>query len=87
MASVSIPLLLKDLTGGARQAEAAGRTLAEVLDALDAIYPGIRSRIHDGQKLRPTVALVVDGKIAARGLATPVGPESQVNILPSFGGG
>jgi hypothetical protein len=87
MATMSIPLLLKDLTGGARQAEVAGQTLAEVIAALDAIHPGIQSRIHDGQKINPTLAFVVDGKIATRGLATPVGPHSQVNILPTFGGG
>lgn len=87
MASVSIPLLLEDLTGGARRAEVAGGTLAEIIAALDAIHPGIQSRIHDGQKLSPTLALVVDGKIATAGLATPVGPRSEVNILPAFGGG
>ena len=87
MANVSIPLLLKDVTGGARQAEVTGATLAEVVAALDAIHPGLAERIHDGKKIHPTVALVVDGTIAARGLDTPVGPESQVNILPAFGGG
>ena len=87
MATVSIPLLLKDLTAGARQAEVTGQTLAEVIAALDAIHPGIQSRIHDGQKISPNLALVVDGKIATRGLATPVGPQSQVSILPTFGGG
>lgn len=87
MATVSIPLLLKDLTGGARRAEVAGGTLAEIIAALDAIHPGIQSRIHDGEKLSPNLALVVDGKIATAGLATPVGPQSEVNILPAFGGG
>ena len=87
MATVSIPLLLKDLTGGARRAEVAGETLAEIIAALDAIHPGIKRRIHDGEKISPNLAFVVDGKLATGGLATPVGPQSQVNILPAFGGG
>jgi molybdopterin synthase sulfur carrier subunit len=87
MATISIPLLLGDFTGGARQAEVAGATLREILAALDALHPGIQARIHDGEKISPNLALVVDGKIATRGLATPVGPQSQVNILPTFGGG
>ena len=87
MAKVSIPLLLNDLTGGVRETEVAGGTLAEILAALDAIYPGIESRIHRDGKIGPTLALVVDGKIAASGLQTPVGPESHVSILPAFGGG
>ncbi len=87
MVHVSIPLLLKDVTDGAREANVTSGTLAEVVAALDAIHPGLAQRIHNGKRIHPTVALVVDGTIAARGLDTPVGPESQVNILPAFGGG
>ena len=87
MATVSIPLLFKDVTGGARRAEVAGATLEEIIAALAKMHPGIQSRIIDGDKLSSTVAFTVDGKIAAQGLLTPVGPESEVCLLPSFGGG
>ena len=87
MATVSLPLLLENVTGGARQAEVAGATLAEIVAALEAVHPGIEARIRHGDKISPTLAFTVDGKIAARGLSTPVGPQSQVNILPAFGGG
>ncbi len=87
MIRVSIPLLFRDITGDVREAEVVGRTLGEVVAALDAIHPGIASRIHDGEKIAPNVALTVDGRIAASGLSTPVGPDSQVAILPAFGGG
>ncbi len=87
MASVSIPLLLEDVTGGARRAEVAGATLAEIVAGLEQLHPGIGDRIHNGRKINSNLALVVDGKIATRGLATPVGPESEVGILPAFGGG
>ena len=87
MAGVSIPMLFKDLTGGERRAEVRGTTLGEVVRALEALYPGIEARIRDGDKLSPTVALVVDGRIASAGLSTPVDSDSQVNILPSLGGG
>jgi molybdopterin converting factor small subunit len=80
-------LLLKDVTGGARRAQVAGATLAEIVRALDAVHPGIEARIHSGGKLSPILAFTVDGVIAARGLATPVGPQSEVAILPTFGGG
>jgi len=87
MATVSIPLLLEDVTGGARHAEVQGRTLGEVFAGLEAIHPGIEARVTSGDKLSPTVAVTVDGRIAVRGLATPVGPQSEISILPSFGGG
>ena len=76
-----------DVTGGARQAEVPGTTVAEVVAELEAIHPGFEARVRNEDKINPNVAFTVDGKIAARGLTTPVGPQSQVNILPSFGGG
>jgi molybdopterin converting factor small subunit len=87
MATVTIPLLLKDVTGGARRAEVAGGNLAEVLGALDRVHPGIQERILSGGKILPYVAFTVDGAIAAQGLETPVRPESEVCILPTMGGG
>jgi len=87
MATGSIPLLLKDVTGGARRVEVKGSTLEEIITALDGIHPGIRARVRDGDKLSATIAFTVDGKIAARGLDTPVRPNSEVCLLPSFGGG
>ena len=87
MASVSIPLLLKDVTGGARGAQVQGQTLAEIITALDSVHPGIESRLRNGEKLNPNLGFVIDGRIASRGLSTPVSADSQVNILPAFGGG
>ena len=87
MAAVSIPLLLGKVTGGVRQVEVAGATVAQIVDSLEAALPGIRAKILSDGKIVPTLAFTVDGKIAATGLDTPVGPQSQVNILPAFGGG
>jgi len=87
MATVSIPLLFQDVTGGSRCAEVGGSTVEEIIAALDKLHPGIQARLCDGDKLRSTVAVTVDGKIAAQGLHTSVRPRSEVCLLPSFGGG
>ncbi len=87
MPNVTIPLLFKDLTDGVRYTQAEGATLAELIASLDALFPGIGAQIREGDGIAPIVAFTVDGKIASEGLATPVGPESEVCILPSFGGG
>jgi len=87
MAAVTIPLLFRDVTGGDQRAEVAGATVAEIIASLDEVYPGIAARIRQGDRLAPIVTVTVDGKIAAGGLATPVGPKSEVCLLPSFGGG
>jgi molybdopterin converting factor small subunit len=87
VATVTIPLLLKEVTGGVRRAEVPGSTLAEVLRALEGVFPGIEVRIASGGRLDPNLLVAVDGVLAAEGLATPVRPESEVSILPTFGGG
>jgi molybdopterin converting factor small subunit len=87
MATVAIPLLLKHFTGGRRSAEVPGSTLAEIVAALDGLYPGIGGRILEDGQISPTLAVTVDGRIAAQGPDTPVGPESEIRLLPSLGGG
>ena len=87
MATVSIPLLFQEYTGGRRQVEVGGATVADVIAALDVLHPGIAARLRDDDRLAPIVTVTVDGKIAAQGLATPVEPQSEVALLPSFGGG
>ena len=45
--SVRVPTILRTYTGGESEVSASGATLAEVLDDLDASYPGIKARILD----------------------------------------
>jgi len=87
MASVSLPLLLQEFTGGARRADVPGASVAEILDGLGRLYPGLEARIQRDGKLDPNLLVAVDGAIAAEGLSTPVHPDSEVSILPTFGGG
>lgn len=87
MATVTMPLMLKELTGGARRAEISGTTLGEILRTLDRIHPGLEARVHRNGQFDSNLLLVVDGVVASKGLETPVGPTSEVNILPTFGGG
>jgi len=87
MAKVTIPLLFQDLTGGTRNAEVEGATLADVIASLDRLFPGMASRVLHGDRFNSTVAITVDGRLAAQGPATAVEPKSEVCILPAFGGG
>ena len=87
MATVSIPLLLQDVTGEAREATVDGATIGELVDALDSRFPGLKGQIaRDGTPVT-TITFTVDGRIASLGLATPVPPGARVGILPTFGGG
>ena len=87
MACVWIPAQLRDLTGGRETVSVPGARVGEVVEALERLYPGIKSRLCVGEGLRPGIAVVVDGEVARLGWRQPVGPTSEVHFLPAISGG
>ena len=87
MATIIIPSLMHDLTGGTSRVSVTGRTVAHAIDALDALYPGAKDRLCDGNHLDHTVAVSVDGKVARLGLRAPVKADSEIRFLPVIEGG
>ncbi len=87
MASVWIPSLLRDLTGGQATVRASGRTVAQVIEALEAAYPGMKARLSPGGELAAGLAVAVDNIVAPLGLRAPVAEESEVRFLQAVGGG
>jgi len=86
---VRIPPVLRETVGGARDLEAAGATVGEVLDDLFGRHPALRERVTSGGELSSFVNLYVNGRDVryTTGLATPVGPDDQVILLPAMAGG
>jgi molybdopterin synthase sulfur carrier subunit len=87
MAVVWIPAPMRSLTGGRETVTVPGATVAEVIAALDQIYPGTRERLCDGDQLRPGIAVAVGTEVARRGLRESVGEASEVHFLPAISGG
>lgn len=89
MSTVRIPPVLRETVGGERQLEAAGGTVAEVLDDLFARYPALRQRVTENGALSRFVNVYVnDRDVRYRdGLATAVGPTDTVILLPAMAGG
>ncbi|HEY3290966.1 MAG TPA: MoaD/ThiS family protein [Anaerolineae bacterium] len=87
MATVWIPSLLRDMTGGLAEIQVSGKTVREVIDALDEMYPGLRDRLVDVDAIRPNIALVVDGLRSRKGLREPVTANSEVHFVPAISGG
>ena len=59
---VRIPTILRTHTGGAKEVHAEGATLAEVIDDLEAHYPGLKARLVDESGLRRFVNVYVNDK-------------------------
>jgi sulfur-carrier protein len=88
--SVRIPTILRTYTDGASEVDAAGGTLAEVIDSLDTSYPGIKGRILDEQgAIRRFVNVYVGNDdvrfLDALDTSTPDGTE--VSVIPAVAGG
>ncbi len=90
MATVLIPAPLRRLTGGLSRVEAAGSTLGELVDRLDAAHPGMRSYLlDDSGALRAYVNVFVNAAEVRtlNGLRTRLGETDEVAILPAMAGG
>ena len=87
---VRIPTILRTYTKGESEVAVDGGTLAEVVDALDSSYPGIKARVLDESgELRRFVNVYVDNDDVrfADGLKTAVADGAQVSIIPAVAGG
>ena len=87
MVTVFVPPMMRSLTDGATQVETSGRTLREVVQHLEAAYPGFEETLTEAGSLRPGLALAVNGVTQPTGLMAAVPEGGEVHILPAIGGG
>jgi molybdopterin synthase sulfur carrier subunit len=87
MPVVWIPALLQSLTGGAEKVTVCGRTVGEVIDHLEARFPGVKARLIEGGELRPHIAVAIDGDVSPEGLEQDVQEASEIHFIPALSGG
>ncbi len=87
MANVHIPTQMRQLCGGQELVKIPGKTVRELIEELEHRFPGVKNYLLDGNDLRPSIAVWVDGELAPAGLLETVGPESEVHFMPAIGGG
>jgi molybdopterin converting factor small subunit len=93
MVVVHIPGPLRALTGGAGEVEVRGGTVAEVLERLVTHHPGLRRHLLTdsgaGTEVRDYVNIFVNEEDVRTldGVATAVGSEDAITIVPSIAGG
>lgn len=84
---VSLPGALVNLFPGCeRQLTLPASTVAELIDALNRCWPGMRDRLCDTRPaIRRHINVFVEGERAS--LATPLAPGVEVTILTAISGG
>ena len=86
---VRVPPVLRAEAGGAREVEASGATVRELLEDLAARVPALGEKVYDGSEIRPYVNVYVDGEDVrtSGGLDAPVRENATVVLLPAMAGG
>ena len=88
--TVILPQALRAQAGNRKTVTASGRTVRDVIAALERDYPGMKFHLcYETGELRPFVNLFLNGKHIRylQGLETPVADGATVHILPSVAGG
>ncbi len=87
MVTVILPRSLISLIPGTRRTtEVEASTVAEAIDRLDELTPGLRNRLIDsGPVIRQHINVFVDREPAE--LDTPLGPASTIHVIPAVSGG
>jgi sulfur-carrier protein len=89
LSRVRIPPTLRGETDGAREVEARGGTVRELLDDVMGRFPALRGQLLEDDELAAFVNVYVEGEdVRTRdGLDTPVDETSQIILLPAMAGG
>jgi molybdopterin synthase sulfur carrier subunit len=87
--AVRIPPTLRAEVGGARQLEASGATVADILRDITERYPALGAQLLEDGELASYVNVYVDGEdIRTReGTDTTVAEGEQLILLPAMAGG
>jgi [CysO sulfur-carrier protein]-thiocarboxylate-dependent cysteine synthase len=86
---VRIPPTLRDQTGGAREVDASGATVRELLADLAERYPALGQQVLEDGGVAPYVNVYLDNEDVRTldGLDTPVRESSTLILLPAMAGG
>ena len=87
MAVVFIPSLMQELSNGKERVVVEGNTVRQVIENLEQSYPGFRERLIDQNRVKPNIAVAIDGEITPLGLIGKVSEASEVHFLPAISGG
>ena len=61
--------------------------LRQVIEQLEQSFPGIKEKLVEDDRIRPNLAVAVDGEVARMGLLEKVTETSEVHFVPAIGGG
>ena len=85
MATVFIPSLMQKLSDGKSRVEIKGSSVRQVVNNLEAQYPGFMERLVEDGRIKGNISVAIDGEITPLGMLEKVGEDSEVHFLPAIG--
>jgi len=74
-------------TEGREVVEGSGRNVRQLVNDLTVRYRGLKDAMLLEDKLRPDIAIMLDGEVARLGLLQPISEDNEVVIIPAISGG
>jgi molybdopterin converting factor small subunit len=71
----------REFTGGLAEFDVGADTVRRMIVELEGRYPGL------GDYIERRMAVAIDGEIHQDAWASPLGPDSEVVLIPKIGGG
>ena len=71
----------RQFTGGQTEFEVAATTVRRLILELDRRFPGL------GKQVEESMAVAIDGTIYQDAYQAPLGPDSEICLIPKIGGG
>jgi len=88
MAKVFLPYALRKYAGGVEQVDMPADTLGELIEKLEAAYPGMKKHLIEDDALKPGLAAVVGHTATRRGLLQKlVSDDVEVHFVTAISGG
>lgn len=86
---VRIPTPLQKLTNGKAEVECSAKNIAELVDALEKDYPGIKERLSEGGKVRRFINIYVNDEDIrfVNKEETALKDGDNISIVPAIAGG
>ena len=78
---------MQELSSGEQRVNVQGNNIRQVIDNLDAVYPGFKDRLVEDGRVKPNISVAIDGEITPLGMLEKVMEDSAGHFLPAISGG
>jgi sulfur-carrier protein len=85
--TVRIPRSIQAHAHGLEVVRAGGKNVRALINDLEKNFPGMKDALLKEDKLKPGLAIMLDGEISHLGLLQPLSEDSEVVFIPAISGG